>query len=162
MPAQVELQSPGGGIDLFGDLQSAKGGSTVSTATVHEKAPAYVGQGYWYTYVQEIGPFGDGGAPSGQSSLVANATTAPFDLGVTSSTGDPYLPSVDPTQPAGTPVVIAPGQSAAITLTITASGASGSTVSGVLNIVTTPQGVANSFNTTGDVIATLPYGYTVK
>src|SRR5207302_225803 len=29
VPAQVELNSPGGGIDLFGDLQSAKNGSTV-------------------------------------------------------------------------------------------------------------------------------------
>ena len=162
VPAQVELQSPGGGIDLFGDLTAGKSGSTVSTATVREKAPAYVGQGFWSTYVQEIGPFGDGGAPAGSTTLVANATTAPFDLGVSSQTGDPYLPSVDPTQSAGTPVIIAPGQSASIDLKITASGASGSQVSGVLNIVTTPTGVANAFNTTGDVIATLPYSYSIK
>ena len=71
VPAQVELNSPGGGIDLFGDLQSAQNGTTVSTATVQEKAPATVGQGYWFTYVQEIGPFGNGGAPSGQTRLVA-------------------------------------------------------------------------------------------
>jgi hypothetical protein len=162
VPAQVELQSPGGGIDLFGDLQSAKNGSTVSMATVREKAPAYVGQGYWGTYVQEIGPYGDGGAPSGSTTLVANASTAPFDLAVSSETGDPYLPSVDPTQSGGTPVVIGPGKSAAITVKITPAGASGTAVSGVLNIVTTPQGVAGVFNTTGDVIATLPYSYTIK
>ena len=81
---------------------------------------------------------------------------------MTTSVGDPYLPAVDPTPSAGTPVVIAPGKSATITVTITATGATGSTVSGLLNLVTTPHGMANSFNTTGDVIATLPYGYTVK
>ena len=58
VPAQVELQSPGGGIDLFGDLQSAQNGNTVSTATVREKGAGTVGQGYWFPYVQEIGPFG--------------------------------------------------------------------------------------------------------
>ena len=60
VPAQVELQSPAGGIDVFGDLQQAQAGSTISTATVREQAPAYVGQGYWFTYVQEIGPYGAG------------------------------------------------------------------------------------------------------
>ena len=162
VPAQVELGSPSGGIDLFGDLQAAQNGSTVSTATVREKAPAYVGQGYWGTYVQEIGPFGDGGAPAGSSTLVANATTAPFDRAVSSTTGDPYLPSVDPTQPAGTPVVIGPGKSAAIDLTITPSGSSGSAVSGMLNLVTTPVGVPGEYNTSGDILATLPYSYTIK
>ena len=79
VPAQVELSSPAGGIDLFGDLQSAQDGSTVSTATVSEHAPAKVGQGYWFTYVQEIGPYGDGGAPAGETTLTAIATTAGFD-----------------------------------------------------------------------------------
>ena len=51
-------------------------------------------------------------------------------------------------------MVIGPGKSAAITVKITPAGASGTAVSGVLNIVTTPQGVAGIFNTTGDVIAT--------
>ena len=30
-----------------------------------------------------------------------------------------------------------------------------------MNIVTTPQTVAGVFTTTGDVIATLPYSYTI-
>ena len=73
--AQVS-SSPRAEARPLGDLQSAKNGSTVSMATVREKAPAYVGQGYWGTYVQEIGPYGDGGAPSGSTTLVANASTA--------------------------------------------------------------------------------------
>ncbi len=78
VPAQVELSSPAGGIDVFGDLQSAQNGNTVSTATVSESKPR-VGLGYWGTYVQEIGPYGDGGAPSGTSVLSATAKMVPFD-----------------------------------------------------------------------------------
>ena len=158
VPAQVELNSPGGGIDLFGDLQSAQNGNTVSTATVQETAPGTVGQGYWGTYVQEIGPFGNSGAKKGQSTLVARATTLGFDRSVTTSLGDPYLAAVDPTAPAGKPVIIQPGKTATITVTITpASGAKG-TQSGILHLVTSPIGTP-FFNTTGDVLATIPYSY---
>jgi len=158
VPAQVELNSPGGGIDLFGDLQAAQNGNTISTATVREKAPGTVGQGYWFTYVQEIGPFGNGGAPQAQSTLVARARTLGFDRAVTTSVGDPYLAAVDPTAPAGSPIIVGPGKTATITVTIKpAKGASG-TVNGLLNLVTTPIGTA-FFNTTGDVLATIPYTY---
>jgi hypothetical protein len=158
VPAQVELNSPGGGIDLFGDLQSAKNGSTVSTATVRERAPGTVGQGYWFTYVQEIGPFGDGGAPKGSTTLTAFATTLGFDRAVTTSTGDPYLSAVDPSVPAGTPVVIPPHGTGTVTVTITPPAGATGTVSGVLNLVTTPSGTP-LFNTTGDVLAAVPYSY---
>ena len=159
-PAQVELNSPAGGIDVFGDLRTAQGGDTVSTATVQEKGRT-VGLGYWFPYVQQIGPFGDGGAPAATSVLTATALTQPFDTSVTSSTGDPFLSAVDGTASAGTPVVIAPGASATLQVTITPQGRKGRTVKGVLNIVTTPLGVANLFNTTGEVLASLPYQYTI-
>ena len=162
VPAQVELGSPGQGIDLFGDLQSAQDGSTVSTATVFEQAPAKVGQGFWSTYVQEIGPFGDGGAPTGETTLTAVATTAGFDKAVTTSTGDPFLASVDPTAAPGTPIVVRSGGSAVITVTIIPTGKVGRTVRGVLHLVRPPVGVANLFNTTGDILANLPYSYTVS
>ncbi len=162
VPAQVELTSPGGGIDVFGDLQQARSGDTVSTATVREKQPTLLGQGYWGTYVQEIGPFGNGGAPVGKTTLVADALTYGFDRTVQTSTGDPYLAAVDPTADSGTPVVIEPGATATITVAITPTARKGGTVKGVLNIVTTPIGVAGLFNTTGDVLAALPYRYKVS
>jgi hypothetical protein len=159
VPAQVELQSPGGGIDLFGDLQQAQRGSTVSTATVRERAPGTVGQGYWSTYVQEIGPFGDAGAPAGSTTLTATATTLGFDRSVTTSTGDPYLAAVDPTAAdPQKPVVVPPGGTGTISVTITPPASATGTVSGVLDLVTTPIGAA-LFNTTGDLLATVPYSY---
>ncbi len=162
VPAQVELSSPAGGIDLLGDLQAAKNGSTVSTATVAERSPAKVGQGYWSTYVQEIGPFGDGGAPAAETTVTAVATTAQFDPAVTSSTGDPFLPAVDPTADPGTAVVVNPGKSVTIIVTITPTAAAGSTVRGVLHLVTTPTVIAGLFYSTGDILANLPYSYTVN
>jgi len=77
---------------------------------------------------------------------------------VTTSVGDPYLAAVDPTAPAGSPVIVAPGKTATITVTIKpAKGATG-TFNGLLNLVTTPIGTP-AFNTTGDVLAVIPYSY---
>lgn len=159
VPAQIELTSTGGGIDVFGDLQAAQNGDTVSTATVRDKP---VGLGYWSTYVQEIGPYGDGGAPSGTAVLTGTARMKPFDASVTTSTGDPYAAAVDPTADPGAPLVIAPGKTKTIVVRVTPSGKSGTTVSGVLHLVTTPIGVAGLFNTSGEVLANLPYHYTIK
>jgi hypothetical protein len=158
-PVQVEFQSPGAGIDLFGDLRQAQAGSLVSTATDAVRSGS-VTQGYWVTYVQQIGPFSNAGAPSGTSLLTATAVTQPFDSAVTSTVGDPYLPAVDATADGGAPVVIAPGATATIAVTITPTGAKGTVVSGILDLVTTPYGT-RAFNTTGDVVASLPYTYTV-
>ena len=56
--------------------------------------------------------------------------------------------------------MIAPGDSATFTVTITPKGAKGSVTSGVLNLVTSVYGTSK-FNTTGDVVANIPYTYTV-
>ena len=162
-PAQVELQSPGdAGIDVFGDLQTAQDGSTISTATVAETSPGHVSQGLWGSYVQQIGPFTDAGAPVGSSTLVATATTAKFDTNVVSSTGDPYVLSTDAAADPGTPVVVAPGASAVITLKVTGNGPRGSHVNGVLNLVTPAFDVDDAFLTTGDVLLSVPYDYTIS
>ena len=160
-PAQVELSSPLGGIDVFGDLTRAQRGETVSTASVSEPRGT-VGLGYWGAYVQQIGPFGDGGAPKATSVLSGTVVAKQFDPAVTSSTGDPFLSAVDPTADPGAPLVVAPGATRTITVTITPAGARGSKTAGVLHLVTTPIGVARLFNTTGEVVATLPYAYTVR
>jgi hypothetical protein len=161
VPAQVELTSPGGGIDLTGDLQTAQAGSTISTVTDKEPAPESVGIGFWSPYVQEIGPFTDAGAPVASTTLTAVANTAGFDSSITSSTGDSWVTSVDPTADFGEPLLIEPGTVGKITITVTPTAAKGSVVSGLLNIVTIPAVVGETFFTTGDVIAALPYSYTV-
>lgn len=122
-------------------------------------------KGIWFGAIQEIGPFGPDGARPGHASFTAAFRTLGFDSSVTSSTGDPFDFSVDPNGTGGTPVIIQPGQSATIQVTITPAGRRGDVVSGHLNLVTVPilpTGItALPFNGTGEVIATLPYTYRV-
>ncbi|MCW2522787.1 MAG: hypothetical protein JWO63_1122 [Frankiales bacterium] len=159
LPAQVELSNYSGGIDVVGDLKSAQHGSTLSTASVSEQSDT-VGQGFWFTNVEEIGAFGVEGAPPGTANLVASVLTPGFDQAVTSSTGDPYLIGFDLTADLGTPVIIAPGKSATVTIKIVPKGAKGSVVKGSLNIVTPQYGVG-AVVTSGDVLATIPYSYKI-
>ncbi len=162
VPAQLQVQNPTAGIEQFGDLDESKAGSTVSSTRIEESTGG-LGLGTWPVSVQEIGPFGASGAPKGHASITASLETASFDRTVTSSTGDPFLPSVDPAAKKASPLVIQPGQTADIAVTIT-PGKAGSHVAGHLNLVTEPGVPAGSGGipgeSTGEVIATLPYSYT--
>ncbi|MEV0074563.1 S8 family serine peptidase [Amycolatopsis sp. NPDC050768] len=164
VPAQVELQGSAAGIDVLGDLKAAQAGSTVSVATIGEKQ-GYVTKGIWFASVQEMGPFGPSGAPAGHASYTASIKTAGFDAAVSSSTGDPYDQSVDPNGTGGTPLLVQPGQTVTVTVTITPSGKRGASVTGHLNLVTVPTlptGVTGLPQVgTGEVIATLPYSYKI-
>ncbi len=160
VPAIVELTPGLQGIDVVGDLPAAQNGSTVSTAVVKEQ-PGTVSTGIWYTDVNEVGPVGPQGAPTANSTVNLSARTPGFDPSVTSSTGDFWSIAVDPNADLGTAVTIQPGQTKTVTVTITPSGKPGTKVSGTLNIYTPPSFAYATFNTTGDMVAQLPYSYTV-
>jgi hypothetical protein len=167
VPAQVELQGSAAGFDVFGDLDSAQAGSTVSTATVQEHK-GEITKGIWFSSVSEIGPYSDAGEPSGHTTLTAAMRTAPFDPSVTTSTDDPFRLAIDPTSDGfGTPESIPPGGTGTVHVTFTPQGAKGGTVHGHLNLVTLPilptsTGTGLPFYTTGSPIATLPYDYKVR
>ena len=160
VPVLTELTNGAQGIDVVGNLTSGKSGSTVSVAKVTEPGST-VSTGVWFTDLNEIGAVGPAGPVTAAARVDLTANTLGFDRAVTSSTGDFWAVVTDPTADTGTPVTIAPGATATITVTITPNAAVGAKVSGVLNIVTPPQFGAPTFNTTGDVIAQVPYAYTV-
>ncbi|MDH6139204.1 MULTISPECIES: S8 family serine peptidase [Kitasatospora] len=164
-PAQLELSGPTGSPDLFGDLKKAQDGSTVSVVKDSGSSAQPIVPGIWATYVQQIGPFPAAGAPAGSSNLTASAHTLAFDPALTSSTGDPYAAAYNASAPAVTPVILQPGASGNLQLTITPQGKKGSVVHGVLYLVSGPAGAAvanNNMSTTGSVLAALPYSYTVS
>ncbi len=173
-PAQVELAGPLSEPDVFGDLSSAQAGDLTSVARVTEAGGRHqVARGFWGTFVQQIGPFTDAGAPAGTSTLTATAVTQPLDPAVTSAAGDPYAPGFTGQAPTGTPVTVAPGASGGIKVTITPTGKSGTVVHGVIYLVTSAlnstgtvdgaiAGELGAVDTSGDVLAAVPYTYTVK
>ncbi|SDY96303.1 Peptidase inhibitor I9 [Amycolatopsis xylanica] len=85
------------------------------------------------------------------------ATTRLFDKTVTTSTGNAWLGASEPNPPAFTPLVLQPGQSGTITVTLNPGAASGTKVSGVLYVDD-----FSDFATTGDELKAFPYSYTVR
>ena len=172
-PSQLELSGPLGEPDVLGDLAAAQSGDLTSVARVTETGGRHqVARGFWGTFVQQIGPFSDAGAPAGTSTLTATAVTQPLDPSVTSTAGDPYAPGFTDQAPTGTPVVVQPGRTADIKVTITPSAKAGTVVHGVIYLVTSPfnsaatiagavTGGLGGVQTSGDVLAALPYTYTV-
>jgi hypothetical protein len=160
VPAIADLLNGTQGIDVVGDLNAAKNGSTVSVAKVKEN-PGTVATGVWFTDVNEVGYVGPEGAPTATSTVNLSARTLGFDRSVTSSTGDFWDVALDPNADLGSPVTIQPGQTATITVTITPTAKKGTVVHGLLNIYTPPSFAYPTFNTTGDLLAQLPYSYTV-
>lgn len=133
------------------EVYGASNGTT-SRATA---ADAELASGLWVGTPSELGPF-SGPAPAGTANLTATAHTKVFDATITSSTGDRWLESVNPTTPPTTPLTLQPGQSGTITVSITPSGAAGSYISGIIHIDT-----FSDFTATGDEVVGLPYAYTI-
>jgi hypothetical protein len=166
VPAQLELVGPGGGVHAVGSLSAAQQGSTISIAKTSESGANFIARGAWSTAMQEIGPFTDAGESPGQTTLTASMSTRGFDSTITSTTGDPYGGAFDPAKGGpGTPIVIPAGESATITIHLTPRAKVGSAVSGILNLVTVPELPAGTNGlpllSTGEVVAVIPYSYTV-
>jgi hypothetical protein len=95
------------------------------------------------------------------------ATTNAFDPAVSAPTGDVWLESVDPTTTVA-PIVVDPGQSITIPVTIVPSGTAGTTVSGTLylddasliNGAVTENALNGEFPQGSDV-ASFAYEYTI-
>ena len=90
------------------------------TATATHTAPE-VGSTQWGAFPTVVGPIGPDVA-TGKVTMQATARARTFDQDVTSSTGDPLLGTVNVAAPAATPVTVAPGASADITVTFTPHG----------------------------------------
>ena len=106
-----------------------------------------------------MGPFGATGAAPEPVSTAMVATTLAFDPNVTSPTGDMWQTTVNP-GPFGA-VIVPPGQSATIPVTITPSGPSGSVVSGTLYVDDASLVIFGSLIPDGNEVAAFPYSYKI-
>jgi hypothetical protein len=145
------------------DLPSAGFGSgpECSTSPSSSYAPpgGIVAAGFWFATPSECGPY-PSAAPAGTASMSMGVVTKAFDTAVTSSTGDLELASTNPAT-TFSPVVINPGQSATVNVTITPSAASGTVVSGILYVDDFMNNVPPYGQQGPDELTGIPYEYKV-
>jgi len=150
------------------DLASARLGSAplcADTASGSYTPPGgTVTAGEWYAAPTECGPYAatasPPSAPAGSASISMAVQTKPFDSAVTSTTGDLWLAATNPSAPFS-PVMIDPGQTVVVDVTITPSGTPGTVVTGTLYIDDLTGSVPPYGQLSGDELAAIPYAYTI-
>jgi hypothetical protein len=145
------------------DLSSHNPGAgplCATTETASDNPPGgTIQNGFWGAAPTECGPY-PGPAPAGTVSSAMSVVAKQFDTSVTSATGDIELASIIPSTSA-TPVIINPGQSATVNVTITPSAAHGTVVSGTLYVDDFLSSIPPYGQIAADEMAGFPYSYTV-
>ena len=145
------------------DLMSTIGDTSTDTLTAPD-----IANGDWTIGAFRVGPTGPTAFPPVPATVSMTATTPAFDPAITSPTSDMWFGSTNAAA-TFTPVVVNPGQTVTIPVTITPQGASGSTVSGTLYLDDSwliPGSVsANTIPLVypeGSQVAAFSYSYTIK
>jgi hypothetical protein len=148
--------SSGAGDPGIGSSASGSSGTSTATLGVDPTVPE-VAPGFWYVTPTLLQPFTPS-TPSGSLTVSAIATTLGFDTTVSTSTGDNWLNAVDASPPAFTPASVAPNGSANMTVMFTPPVGTpvGTVVRGTLQV----NNLADA-DQVGDVLAEIPYEYTV-
>ena len=119
-------------------------------------------QGVWFGMPSELGPYSKPAA-AGLVNMTLTATTKAFDTTVTTPGGDLWLTALDAnTFNTFKAVIVDPGQTVTIPVTIKPAGKSGTEVSGILYIDTLVNGLPPYQQLTGDEVIALPYSYAIK
>ncbi|HEX4221326.1 MAG TPA: hypothetical protein VHZ97_03120, partial [Pseudonocardiaceae bacterium] len=135
------------------DLGSVANGNTASAQlTAPDITP-----GDWQVTPQSVGPAGPNGLPSATANLGVTVTTRAFDPAASSPNGDIWR-----SQNGFAPVIVQPGQSTTLYLTITPDAPSGTLVGGTLYLDDSSQVTQYGTSPSGDQLAALPYSYTVS
>jgi hypothetical protein len=111
---------------------------------------------YWILAPSEVGPYGPEGVPFEPVQTAAYAAMRPFDPAMTADSGDAY-PDLTFGTNTYNPLVLAPGASGVINLTVTPDASQvGQAIKGFVYIDT-----FNPVNFVGDEVIRIPYEYTV-
>jgi hypothetical protein len=160
LPTMFDFGPVQGDPDLASHGPGAGPLCSTSESGSYTPAGGVVPNGFWFATPSECGPY-PSGAPAGTVSLAAAVTTKLFDAAVSSPTGDLEEAAFNPAT-TFSPIVLAPGQSATVNVTITPTGAPGSKVTGTLYVDTFLTNVPPYGQQAGDEATALPYAYTIK
>ncbi len=152
LPIMFDYQPATGDPDLASSIGTSPSGAYTSPA-------GNLSNGFWEATPSEIGPY-EAPAPAGTVSMAMEATFQAFDPAMTSSTGDLEQAAINPAT-TFSPVVINPGQTATVNVTITPAAATGSVVSGTLYVDDFLTDVPAYGQQGSDELAAIPYSYTV-
>lgn len=148
------------------DLASASSGPSPLCQTTESSSYTPPGgsvtPGVWAATPSECGPY-PAPAPAGTATLTMVAQAKAFDPAITSQTGDIWPAATNPAQ-TFSPLVLNPGQTGTINVTITPAGGTGTVVSGNLYVddfvsSVPPPGYGQPAS--GDELAAFPYSYTI-
>jgi hypothetical protein len=161
MDAFYNAGAPPFGFTGAPDLWATPPNPSDPTTVVASLSVPEVPYGPWYIVPSEIGPYSASGAPTIPVAFGAAAVTQVFDTEASADSGDIWA---DLTLGTNTynPLVLAPGQSGTIHVTITPDPSQvGKTVTGYLYVDT--FNVVGGFGIpfTGDEVVRIPYSYTV-
>ncbi|HUC24285.1 MAG TPA: S8 family serine peptidase, partial [Streptosporangiaceae bacterium] len=166
LPAMFNVSSFAGDPDLASSPGLA--GSTASlcadAASVSYAPPGgSVTAGEWEAAPDECGPYQKGGAAAGTATITMRVRAKAFDAAMAPATGDFWETAVNPDQ-FYVPVLIYPGRTATVDVTITPSGPAGTVVTGRLYVddLMNVDGVPPYGDVTADEVAVIPYQYRVS
>jgi hypothetical protein len=159
LPVVFDYGPNQGDPDLVGAPASASG----TTATgAYSPSAGKVQQGVWFASPDELGPY-VGPAAAGLVNMTLTATTKAFDSAITTAGGDLWLTALDGTVLSTfKAILVNPGQTVSVPVTVTPTGASGTVVSGTLYIDSLVNGLPPYSQLTGDEVAAIPYSYTIQ
>jgi hypothetical protein len=138
------------------DLASDVNGLTAIGTTHGNPLP----QGLWFAAQSETGPTPANGGPEGTVAFDLVAQTKGFDTSVTSPATDLWLGAVSDIGELNL-VTVQPGQTATIPVTITPSGAAGSTVTGTLYVDQLNVDTSDVTQEAANELAGIPYQYKI-
>ncbi len=151
-----------------GDPDLVSASSTAGSLCANSESGSYsppggtVTAGQWTASPSECGPY-PAAATVGSATIAMTAETKAFDPSMTSVTGDLWLGAVN-AEELGlvAPVLVNPGQTTVIDVTITPAGPNGSVVNGTLYVDSLTFGTPPYGQFSGDELAAIPYSYTIS
>ena len=166
LPAMFNVSTLAGDPDLAsspGLANSPEGLCADSASVSYAPLGGTVTAGEWAAAPDECGPYPVSGAANGTATISMTVRAKAFDPAMAPSTGDFWLTAVDPSE-FYIPVLIYPGKTGVIDVTITPSGPAGSVVSGKLYVddLMNVYGVPPYDDLTADELAAIPYRYRVR
>ena len=163
-PIEFDSESPAGDPDV----ESTSGLTATSTFSADPLSP-----GLWdiapdvtgaYAGIAGIGRHGSAPAADETVNTSMSVTTAAFDPTISSPTGDLWQASSNPAVLNSlSPVIVGPGQTGTIPVTVTPRGKAGTTVSGTLYVDDEDSLLFDTYEEpNGNQVAAIPYEYTIK